>query len=270
MESEDYQTFTYQTRFATDEASAKILNDCATLFSHIERKLFVDLSAGKLATDLKSQYLRKYQITGRHFNAIRVQIEGKIASIKEQQPERLAKTNYKIQSVQKTIQKLEKKARHKKKAQLKEESFSSHSRMLSSLAYNNIKSHLKRRAWKNGVRIAEVNPAFTSVIGRVKFAKRYGLSIHHAAALTIGRRCLKFSEKVPRHLDSIPDGKGDHVALSLPVRNADKHVWSTWRILDRKLKTVLAAHFRAKRIRSLSSKQAPEIHPDYCRRNSGT
>ncbi len=508
MQSEEYQTFTYQTRLMIEDSSAKILDDCARTLSHIERKLFADISAGKIAADLKSEYLKKYRITARHFNAIRVQIEGKISSIKERQTQLSVQIEQKIQCVQKTIQKLEKKAQdtnklhqkkrllfnlqqkqqcfksdqetgktrlcfgsrrlfraqfnlvangyinreewlkdwrkardnsfflmgskdessgnqsctatvasdgsfslrirvpncladkhgkyllfsgihfqyghqeivntlksceirkqfqklkdpnykfyglpisyrfkldekgwrvfvsvpiprsktvtspqrgvigvdinsnhlavtetdrfgnpvnnrsiklntygkshnqtkalignacaiiveeaketgksivienldfQKKKTQLKEQSFSAHSRMLSSLAYNSIKSILKGRAWKNGVEIAEVNPAFTSVIGRVKFSKRYGLSVHHAAALTIGRRYLKVSERVPRHLEFIPDGKGDHVALSLPVRNEDKHVWSSWRIINRKLKTVLAAHFRAKRIRSSSS-----------------
>jgi len=149
----------------------------------------------------------------------------------------------------------------KKKAQLKENNVTKHSRMLSSLSYNSIKDNLQGRAWKYGVQIAEVNPAYTSIIGRVKFAKRYGLSIHHSAALTIGRRYLKFSERVPGHLDCIPDGKGNHVALSQPVRNGDKHVWVQWRIIDRELKTVLAAHVRANSVRSSSSKPAPETNP---------
>ncbi len=519
--SEDYRTFTYQTRLDAGQFNAKIFNEFAALFSHVERRLFADISKGKMAADLKSEYLQKYQITARHFNAIRVQIEGKIASIKEGQISQIVNTEHKIQGVQKTIQKLEKKASknpqqaqklhqkkrllfnlqqkkqqldldqkegrihlcfgskrlfraqfnlddngyeshkewlddwhqarnnsfflmgskdessgnqsctatlasngslslrirlpdgiaaehgkylvltdinfqyghqeivnalnscqqrkqlqklgdpnykyfglpisyrfkrdekgwrvfvsvpmacgkmttsihggvigidinanhlavtetdrfgnpiekksiplntygknknqtkalignacagivkeaqekgkalvieqldfQKKKAQLKENHSVSHSRMLSSLAYSGIKNNLKGRAWKNGVQITEVNPAFTSIIGRVKFAKRYGLSIHHAAALTISRRALKFSERIPRHMEFIPDGKGGHVALSLPVRNAcDKHVWSSWRIIDRELKTVLAAHVRANSIRSSSSKQAPETYP---------
>jgi IS605 OrfB family transposase len=141
----------------------------------------------------------------------------------------------------------------KKRAELKEQS-PSYARMLSGLAYAQIKSHLKARAWREGVEIIEVNPAFTSLIGRVKFSRRYGLSIHQAAALAIGRRHLKVSERVPRHLDKIPDGKEGYVALSLPVRNRDKHVWSIWRTLNGELKTVLAAHFRARKTRSLSSK----------------
>jgi IS605 OrfB family transposase len=149
----------------------------------------------------------------------------------------------------------------KKKAELKETSSPTCARMLSSLAYNQIKNHLKGRAWREGVEVVEVNPAFTSVIGRVKFSRRYGLSIHQAAALVIGRRLLKASERVPRHLEAIPDGKEGQVALSLPARNRDKHVWSTWRIISRKLKTALAVHFRAiRKNRSSSSKPALAIN----------
>jgi IS605 OrfB family transposase len=145
----------------------------------------------------------------------------------------------------------------KKKQSLREEATSSHSRMLSSFSYQAILTHIKSRAFCKQIEVHQVNPAFTSLIGRVKFASRYGLSIHHAAALCIGRRFLKLSEKVPRHLDKIPDGRGAHVALSLPARNRDKHVWHLWRLLNRKLSAALAAHFRAKRSSS-TLKTAPE------------
>ena len=144
----------------------------------------------------------------------------------------------------------------KKKAELKDHASPALARMLSSLAYSSIISGLNSRAWRLGVEVMEVNPAYTSIIGRVKFAKRYGLSVHHAAALVIARRHLRASERVPRHLDSIPDGKGSHVALSPPVRNRDKHVWHAWGIINRSFKTVLAAHFRVKKYRSSSSKPA--------------
>ena len=41
-----------------------------------------------------------------------------------------------------------------------------------------------------GVEINQVNPAFSSVVGRVKFMERYGLSVHQAAALVLARRLL--------------------------------------------------------------------------------
>jgi len=81
----------------------------------------------------------------------------------------------------------------KKKATLKEQGNTKYARMLSSFSYSAIKNGLTAKAWREGVEVCQVNPAYTSVIGRIKFANRYGLSIHHAAALTIGRRHLRAS-----------------------------------------------------------------------------
>ena len=145
----------------------------------------------------------------------------------------------------------------KKKQTLRETCPPSQSRKLSSFSYQAILTHLESRAFGKQIEVKQVNPAFTSLIGRVKFAIRYGLSIHHAAALCIGRRFLNLSEKVPRHLDKIPDGKDGQVALSLPARNRDKHVWHQWRDLSKKVPAALAAHFRAKRSSS-TPKAAPE------------
>ena len=124
--------------------------------------------------------------------------------------------------------------------------------MLSSFAYGSILTHIKSGAHKQGIEIKEVNPAYTSIIGRVKFSKRYGLTIHHAAALAIARRSVRFSEKLPSRLTDIPDGRGGHVALPVPVRNRAEHVWTSWRKLGKKLSVELAAHFLAIKNRSLS------------------
>ncbi len=142
----------------------------------------------------------------------------------------------------------------KKKATLRE-SNRAYARMLSSFSYNSIITHLKSRSSKLGVLIQQVNPAFTSIIGRITYAKRYGLSTHLAAALVIGRRYLRFSEKVPSNLSEIPDGKDGHVTLPAPVRKRDKHVWSIWSLLSKKLRTALAAHFRTAESRSKSSQK---------------
>jgi IS605 OrfB family transposase len=140
----------------------------------------------------------------------------------------------------------------KKKTTLREKN-QRHARMLSSFAYRSLIAHLQSRASKEGALIAQVNPAYTSIIGRIKFAKRYGLSTHQAAALAIARRYLRFSEKVPSSLGKIPDGKDGHVTLPLPERNRGKHVWTVWRQLSKKLQTALAAHFRTAQCRSESS-----------------
>ena len=140
----------------------------------------------------------------------------------------------------------------KKKNQLQESHNKRYARMLSSFAYSLFLICLIARAYKYGIAVHKVNPAFTSVIGRCNYSKRYGLSIHLAAALCIARRHQKFSEKPCLSEGMIPDGKGNHVALSLPVRNRQRHVWHFWGLVKRKLSTVLAAHFRAIKNRSLS------------------
>jgi IS605 OrfB family transposase len=162
----------------------------------------------------------------------------------------------------------------KKKSELKESGNPRYCRMLSSFAYTSIINTIKSRAYRFGVQVKEVNPAFTSIIGRVKFAARYGLTIHESAALCIARRFQGVSERLPRHLDKIPDGKGGHVALSLPVRNRDKHVWSLWRQVKKKLSAAHAAHFRAKKNRSSSRQKSAccdgQQPLDPCWRNSNT
>lgn len=131
----------------------------------------------------------------------------------------------------------------KKKAQLKEKNHS-YARMLSAFAYQLIITHLKSRGASKGIGVYSVNPAFTSLIGRVNYAERYGLSTHHAAALCIGRRYLGFSEKMPSGQREIPDGKGGHVTLDLPERTRSRHVWKQWGQLNRKYSAALTARFR--------------------------
>ena len=123
-------------------------------------------------------------------------------------------------------------------------------RLLSSFGYGVFFQYITARAYKHGVMVHQVNPAFTSIIGRVNYAQRYGLSLHLAAALCIARRHQKFSESPGLFKGRISDGKGSHVAFVLPVRNRAKHVWHFWGAVKKKLTTVLAAHFRAIRNRS--------------------
>jgi IS605 OrfB family transposase len=127
------------------------------------------------------------------------------------------------------------------------------SRKLSSFAYNKIIQTIKSRAWRSGVKVHQVNPCYTSVIGRVKFATKYGLTTHQAAALSIGRRYYGFSERSPCGQVLIPDNKGCHVAFDVPVRNRRKHVWSHWGVISRELQAVHVARKRAIKNRSKAS-----------------
>lgn len=100
-----------------------------------------------------------------------------------------------------------------------------HSRMLSSFAYARVLGNIKARAHDRGIEVLERNPAYTSVIGAWKFAERYGISDHMAAALVIARRAMNLSERPNRR---------DHNALLLPARNRSRHVWSFWRQVSRR------------------------------------
>ena len=129
-----------------------------------------------------------------------------------------------------------------KKAALEGES-RKYSRMLSSLSYAKVLACFLSRGHREGVGIHQVNPAFSSVIGRVKFMDRYGLSVHHAAALVLARRLLRCSERIPRRWEA-PVGNGVHVAFHVPARKRVKHVWTHWGSVSGQLKPALAAHHR--------------------------
>lgn len=116
-------------------------------------------------------------------------------------------------------------------------------RALSSFAYGAIIQALHSNALLCGVTTEEVNPAYTSVIGRVKYAKPLGVSVHQAAALAIARRGMGFREAAPAR-PLIPDGKGDHLIIELPVRNRSTHEWSHWAKVRSKVRETLAGWHR--------------------------
>ena len=128
----------------------------------------------------------------------------------------------------------------KKKAVLEGES-RKYSRMLSSFSYGKTQTYFLSRAHRQGVEVRQVNPAFSSVIGRVKFMERYGLSVHQAAALVLARRLLGYSERIPRRWEA-PTGNGGRVAFRVPVRKRVKHVWTYWGAISGQLRPALAAH----------------------------
>ena len=58
-----------------------------------------------------------------------------------------------------------------KKAALEGES-RKYSRTLSGFSYGKVKAYFLSRGYREGVEVNQVNPAFSSVIGRVKFMER--------------------------------------------------------------------------------------------------
>lgn len=100
-----------------------------------------------------------------------------------------------------------------KKTQLRERG-RKYARMLSGWAYSRFYQLLESILSNRGISLYTRNPAYTSLIGLVKYARMYGLSSDIAAAIAIARRGMNLSEKLPRS-----------VSAYLGV-NPRKHVWS--------------------------------------------
>jgi IS605 OrfB family transposase len=131
----------------------------------------------------------------------------------------------------------------KKKAEL-EATDPRYARMLSSFACNKVISSIKAAAFRAGVQVIEVNPAYTSIIGAVNHAQVKGVSVHMGAAVAIARRGLGLSERVPKRQAVVPVRNGGHVTLVVPARNRCKHVWSQWGKVRTSLKAAHVAHGR--------------------------
>ena len=131
----------------------------------------------------------------------------------------------------------------KKKAALENEG-KKRSRMLSSFAYNRIGEQLKAAAYRAGVQVIEVHPAYTSTIGAVNYAPRYGISIHLGAAIAVARRGLHLSERPAARVVQVRSRENNQVTLPLPVRIRGRHVWSFWSKVARQMRAAFAAPVR--------------------------
>ncbi len=100
-------------------------------------------------------------------------------------------------------------------------------RKITQFAYKKIIDSIHSRADKIGVAVFTVNPAYTSQIGKFKYMKQKGLSIHLAAAYVIARRKMGFREKVPPELFNM-----------LPEKIAVKHHWAHWSHISCQLKDI--------------------------------
>jgi len=70
-------------------------------------------------------------------------------------------------------------------------------RVLTTFAFRQIMELTDSKVFKYSIACKKVKPNNTSQIGKIKFARKYGLTIHEAAALAIGRRAMGIKEKMP-------------------------------------------------------------------------
>jgi len=113
-------------------------------------------------------------------------------------------------------------------------------RIKSTFLWKKLLTLLERKCIEYGIKYKKVNPAFTSLIGRLKYQKMYNLSVHESASYVIARRGLGFNEKLSLYKypsrcvkESILDLAGD--------RTKRIHSWSLWRTLRDNYKATLTA-----------------------------
>ena len=134
-----------------------------------------------------------------------------------------------------------------KKAGLREYG-AAHARGLSEFANAAFQAMVASRCEREGVRLEKVDPAFTRVIGRMKYARWRSMTVHHAAALAIGRAAMGFGER-----QVSMDGAG----LDAPGRmrpRIDRRRWRGVRKLAREAKVVRTARLG----KGISAKGVPK------------
>jgi len=100
--------FTFQTRIQVSAETSEVLNDYARHYQALERKLYTRLRAGHAVKDLKREFIANHDITARQFNAIRVELEGKLDSLRKLASIHVSDIKARIKDLKAWIKKAEK------------------------------------------------------------------------------------------------------------------------------------------------------------------
>ncbi|AEF18582.1 MULTISPECIES: IS200/IS605 family accessory protein TnpB-related protein [unclassified Hydrogenobaculum] len=73
--------------------------------------------------------------------------------------------------------------------------------------YKRLLNKIEITARRNGIEIRKVNPAYTSLIGKLKYAPQFNIDKDIAAAFVIARRGLGYKEKLPKNYKGLLNDK---------------------------------------------------------------
>jgi transposase, putative, N-terminal domain len=73
--------------------------------------------------------------------------------------------------------------------------------------YKRLLNKIEITARRNGIEIRKVNPAYTSLIGKLKYAPQFNIDKDIAAAFVIARRGLGYKEKIPKNYKGLLNDK---------------------------------------------------------------
>ena len=129
-----------------------------------------------------------------------------------------------------------------KKKELKNSFNKTYNQMLSSFAYSKIIELIKSRCFDKALETIEVNPAYTSKIGKFKYQDLYKLTTHQGAALVIARRGLLSYSKTIKGTNNeiiienkekkISNRRSKYYCFDLPVRNNQRKQSNYWKDIE--------------------------------------
>ncbi|MCD7808253.1 MAG: IS200/IS605 family accessory protein TnpB-related protein [Erysipelotrichaceae bacterium] len=74
---------------------------------------------------------------------------------------------------------------------------------ITTFAYRQMSELLAGQAFQNDIAIKKVDPAYTSFLGRIKYMRVLGISVHEAASYVIGRRAMGHTERLPKYIRDV-------------------------------------------------------------------
>lgn len=107
---------------------------------------------------------------------------------------------------------------------------------LSSFAYKKFRESALNQGRKFQFAVYMTNPAYTSFIGKVKYMKQFGISIHVSAAYVIGLRCMTEWNRRFSWYDDIPVRYREYIDETKDKR-------TQWQTLYKKLKKIRTHDF---------------------------
>ena len=108
-------------------------------------------------------------------------------------------------------------------------------RKISEFAHSKVTYLAERKGQKYHLNVKKVNPAYTSQIGKLKYMRLLGLSVHESAAYVIGRRAMGLKDKVPKDMFHL-----------VPEKVVRLHHWAHWAALYTALKKIPVSKFYRK------------------------
>jgi IS605 OrfB family transposase len=102
----DAAVFTYQARIALASEQALALDAYAELHGRAQRALFAAQCAERPLNESKREFLRRFGLTSRQFNALRIELDGKVQAIRQRRPELIEEAKTRIAKARRLVKKL--------------------------------------------------------------------------------------------------------------------------------------------------------------------